>query len=219
MQRVCEPELMDGEEQALAYARADFDAVDASFVDAVFERFPQLRNAHIVDLGCGPGAIPIRFCQVAQEIEVTAIDGAPAMIDLAVAAVAEAGLSERITCVCQNLPGEALLTWSYDGLVSNSLLHHLHDPQVLWTEVKRQLRPGAPVVIMDLMRPADEAAAQTLVTTYSGDEPEILRTDFFNSLLAAFTPAEVEAQLAEAGLVDLVVEATSDRHLMISGRR
>jgi len=57
------------------------------------------------------------------------------------------------------------------------------------------------------------------VDTYSGDEPEILRTDFFNSLLAAFTPAEVEAQLAEAGLADLRVEATSDRHLMISGRR
>jgi 2-polyprenyl-3-methyl-5-hydroxy-6-metoxy-1,4-benzoquinol methylase len=219
MDRRCEPELMDGDEQALAYARADFDAVDAAFVDSVFERFPQLRQAHIVDLGCGPAAIPIRFCQAAEGIEVTAIDGAPAMIDLAIAAVAEAGLSERITCVCQNLPGEALLTWSYDGLVSNSLLHHLHDPQVMWTEVKRQLRPGAPVMIMDLRRPADEAAAQGLVDEYSADEPEVLRTDFYNSLLAAFTPAEVEAQLADAGLTGLSVEAAGDRHLMITGTR
>jgi len=42
--------------------------------------------------------------------------------------------------------------------------------------------------------------------------------DFYRSLLAAFTPAEVRAQLRAAGLEELAVEVISDRHLFVSGR-
>ena len=45
----------------------------------------------------------------------------------------------------------------------------------------------------------------------------MLKEDFYNSLLAAFTPAEVEDQLAAAGL-SLEIETISDRHLLVSGR-
>ena len=70
---------------------------------------------------------------------------------------------------------------------------------------------------MDLRRPDSPSAAQAFVDAYSANEPEILRRDFYNSLLAAFTPLEVEAQLAEAGLRTLKVTVPSDRHLLITG--
>ncbi len=44
----------------------------------------------------------------------------------------------------------------------------------------------------------------------------MLRTDFYNSLLAAFTPAEVQAQLDARGL-PFEIEIISDRHLCVSG--
>jgi hypothetical protein len=53
--------------------------------------------------------------------------------------------------------------------------------------------PGAPVLVMDLMRPASPAAAEALVEQYAAGEPEVLRRDFYNSLLAAFEPGEVRA--------------------------
>jgi hypothetical protein len=68
------------------------------------------------------------------------------------------------------------------------------------------------------MRPASEAAAQALVDTYATAEPEVLRRDFFNSLLAAFEPGEVREQLQEAGLGHFSVEEASDRHLVVRGR-
>jgi hypothetical protein len=71
---------------------------------------------------------------------------------------------------------------------------------------------------MDLMRPATGAAAQALVDQYAAGEPEVLRRDFYNSLLAAFEPAEVRQQLAEAGLGHFSVTEASDRHLVIRGR-
>ena len=48
-------------------------------------------------------------------------------------------------------------------------------------------------------------------------EPGVLQRDFFNSLLAAFTPDEVRGQLAEAGLPTLQVKTISDRHVMVTG--
>jgi hypothetical protein len=54
---------------------------------------------------------------------------------------------------------------------------------------------------------------------YSPDEPEILRRDFYNSLLAAFEPKETRQQLAEAGLTELVVKEISDRHMLIFGEK
>ena len=72
---------------------------------------------------------------------------------------------------------------------------------------------------MDLMRPASTEAAEQLVTEYSSGEPEILRTDFYNSLLAAYSREELETQLADTGLENLKVEIISDRHFIVWGKR
>ena len=59
--------------------------------------------------------------------------------------------------------------------------------------------------------------AQALVTTYAQNEPAVLREDFRASLCAAFTPQEIESQLAAAQLNNLQVEIVSDRHLIVFG--
>jgi hypothetical protein len=53
----------------------------------------------------------------------------------------------------------------------------------------------------------------------SGDEPEVLKKDFYNSLLAAFEPKEIQDQLEETGLGHLSIRQISDRHITISGYR
>jgi hypothetical protein len=70
---------------------------------------------------------------------------------------------------------------------------------------------------MDLMRPGSFEEAAWLVELYAKGEPPLLRNDFYNSLLAAFEPEEVKAQLKEAGLDHLAVTPVSDRHLVVSG--
>ena len=44
-----------------------------------------------------------------------------------------------------------------------------------------------------------------------------MRRDFYNSLLAAFTPNEIQEQLADAELDYLGIKIISDRHLLIFG--
>jgi len=215
MDRELEPEVMDGEEQSIAYARADFDEVNEAFVDRIVRTFPDLESGHILDLGCGPADIPVRLCQRFSALQVTAVDASGPMIALALNAVRDAGVSSRVTPIEGYLPGA--LSGDYDGAISNSLLHHLPDPAVLWDTLRDHVRPGAPVYVMDLMRPDNRVQAQRIVDTYSPDEPEVLRQDFSYSLCAAFTPDEVRSQLQQAGLDALHLEVLSDRHLGVWG--
>ena len=57
-----------------------------------------------------------------------------------------------------------------------------------------------------------------LVAEHAGDESALLQEEFYRSLLAAYRPDEVRAQLAEAGLANLEVAAVSDRHLDVWGQ-
>jgi ubiquinone/menaquinone biosynthesis C-methylase UbiE len=216
MDRVLEPEIMDGEAEAAAYARADFSDSNQAYVSDVIRSFPD-RLAQVVDLGCGPGDIAIRLSRVIPTIRITGVDGSPAMLAIARAALRSAGHENRVRFLEGRLPGVPLAEFSFDLVLSKDMLHHLPDPQVLWTEVRRLGRPGAAVCVVDLCRPATAAAAREIVERVSGGEHPLLKTDFYNSLCAAFTADEVREQLSAAGLA-LTVSQLTERHLRIKGR-
>lgn len=221
MKRVTEPELMDGVEQALAYARADFEAPHSRLVDLFRERFPDAPStARVLDLGCGPGDVAMRFATAFPNWRVDGVDGAAAMLEASeVCLQRHPGCRDRVRLIRGLLPDCELSHAHYDVVISNSLLHHLHDPFVLWRSVKKWAAPGAPIFIADLRRPADEEAAQRLTDRYTDGEPAVLKHDFFHSLLAAFEPEEIRTQLEAEGLSHLQIETPSDRHVLVWGRR
>lgn len=220
MKRRPEPELMDSDEQALAYAQADFNESNTLFIELLRRLDPgPLDGARALDLGCGPADISIRFLRAWPKATCDALDGSQPMLDLAQTALdALPGVAKRCRLIRDQIPSAALDRGGYDLIISNSLLHHLHDPQVLWRTLIETGKPGALVLIMDLMRPASAGWVEALVSTYADGEPKVLRDDFRNSLFAAFEPAEVTEQLAAAGLDGLAVGVVSDRHLAVSGR-
>ena len=217
MQRIPEPELMDDPAQAQAYAGADFSAPHDAFVAHFAARFPGFANGRVLDLGCGAADVVLRFARAYPAAHIVGVDGADAMLDLARAAVARAGCMERIVLWRMRLPDAALAAQAFDAVLSNSLLHHLHDPLVLWQSLKQAAKPGAALCVMDLSRPATLDEVMQLTARYASDAPELLRRDFFNSLCAAYRADEVSAQLRQTGLAHLQIENVSDRHLLIWG--
>jgi ubiquinone/menaquinone biosynthesis C-methylase UbiE len=215
MERILEPELMDDEEQSIAYADADFSTSNQLFVDSLVGDFPAQLRA-IVDVGCGPADVVIRLAKAAPRASITALDGSAPMIALARTAVRSARVDDRVTLLHTRIPGPPP-SQTFDAVLSKDLLHHLPDPAVLWNEVKRLGKPGAAIYVMDLLRPESEDAARAMVKEGAGSEHPILQQDFYNSLLAAFTMDEVRAQVAAAGL-DLTVAPIGVRHMLIRGR-
>lgn len=219
MQRTPEPELMLDAEQVAAYAAADFEVAHSDIVDH-FTRLYSVRElcGPIIDLGCGPGDITVRFARLCPNCRIDALDGSEAMLAHARKRLVEEGLEHRVRLVHAILPHQQLDAGSYATIVSNSLLHHLHDPHVLWRVIKHIARPDALIYIADLMRPENEEQAASLVEAHMQGEPSVLRRDFYNSLLAAFSLEEVAAQLRQADLHRLAVAPISDRHLIVHGR-
>lgn len=216
MNRILEPELMDDPMQAEVYARADFVEENQGFVDRFKEYFSEFSQGKVLDLGCGPADIPIRFAKLYPACQVIGIDASAPMIQLGEQAVKQAGLTDRITLRCERFE-EVAGARIVDAVISNSLLHHLPNPLLFWQKLRQLVKPGAPVLVMDLLRPESSEAAQAIVDQYAANEPDILRRDFYNSLLAAFTEDEIGSQLARMNLTRLLIDIPDDRHWVVGG--
>ncbi|MDP2340664.1 MAG: class I SAM-dependent methyltransferase [Deltaproteobacteria bacterium] len=218
--RVPEPELMEDAEQAAAYSDADFAAPHEMCVDRFVASWPAARGSITgiaLDLGCGPADVVVRTAKRCPGLVIDGVDGAEAMLAHGRLRIEREGLANRVRLYRAFLPHDLLPRTGYDVVISNSILHQLHDPTVLWKTLWKGAAKGAHVFMMDLRRPTSTEEASAIVDRYAKGEPEILRRDFDASLCAAFTPAEVRAQLDAAGLSALAVEVISDRHLTISG--
>lgn len=221
MDRRLEPEVMDDPEQALAYAQADFAQSNQAFADRCLEALQGLEDGVVLDLGCGPADIPLRLVRALPPgVQVVGVDASAAMLGLAGRAItaAGAGAGERVRVLRAYLPDVPLAGGSCAAVISNSLLHHLPDPEALWSTIRRLGRPGAPVVVGDLFRPPSEEDARRIVREAAVSDHPVLERDFFNSLLAAFTLDEVRGQLEAAGLGHLEASLVSERHLLVRGR-
>ena len=218
MQRVPEPDLMNDWAQAIAYAEADFEAPHNAFIQRLKQAFPALASAgHALDLGCGPGDITMRFAEAFPHWHVDGIDGANSMLTIGKKAIQSRQLQNQISFYQVYLPEGAMPRDSYDLIFSNSLLHHLSDPLDLWRSLHALSHHNTPIFVMDLMRPESRDVAATMVDHYAAGEPMVLREDFFNSLLAAYSLDEVRTQFSQTQLSHLQLEAVSDRHWIAWG--
>ena len=220
MERIPEVELMLGEEQAKAYANADFSNAHNLFVETLKQKFPDIPSSFndvMLDLGCGPCDVTGRVATAFPDAGFHAVDGSTKMLKYAAELNEKAKLATRIKLIETCLPKPRLPQKNYHVIISNSLLHHLHDPQVLWESIKQHAKPYAHVFVMDLIRPTDEQTVDFLSSEYAANEPEVLQNDFENSLRAAFTIKEVQQQLEEADLDTLTVEEIDELHMVIYG--
>lgn len=203
MQRIPEPELMDNPRQAAAYGGCCLDNAAWLFIQCLRRFFPGLLPNHaILDLGCGPAAIPLRLARLFPDCQIHGVEGARHMLTAGEEAVRREGMERRVRLFHGVLPGTfALPCERYEMVISNSFLHHLADPMVLWQAIHHYGLPHAAVLVIDLVRPASEKAAELVVDTYLPGAPSLLRQDMLLSLRAAYTLEEVRDQLHKAALL------------------
>jgi ubiquinone/menaquinone biosynthesis C-methylase UbiE len=218
MERIIEPELMEDEAQAKAYSEANFDVEHSTIVGLIDDLFGAIEIAgEILDIGCGAGDVTYRIAKRFPKASITAIDGSVAMLKLAEERkLSELHNSEQVHFVKALVPSNDIPEKAYDLIVSTSFLHHLHDPSVLWETIKKYSKSETAVFVADLTRPKDESVARWIVNEFSKNEPGVLKEDFYNSLLASFTPNEIEEQLYKSGLTQLSVHV--DRYVVVHGK-
>lgn len=103
----------------------------------------------LLDVGTGPGRVPILVARALPGWRIEGVDLSGPMIDRARQNAAEAGLTDRVTFTVGDVAALPYLNASFDLVVSSISLHHWADAAAGLREVRRVLRPGGQVWIYD----------------------------------------------------------------------
>lgn len=142
---------------------------------------------HILDVGCGDGALAIQLCQ--HGADVTGIDANAEMIAAAIAGARSAGASVAFAVAAgERLP---FADASFDMVLAKTVLCFVEDAETMVCEMARVLRPGGRFVIGELGK-WSLWAVQRRIRAWLGSE--LWRQGRFR------TPGELRALAAAAGL-------------------
>ncbi len=216
MKRTLEPEVMDTVQEANEYAAMDHSEPNAAFV----ERLEQLgAEGEMLDIGTGPGHMPLLVCERIPTAHVVGIDLAETMLVHARALLAESEYQTRVRFELADAKRLKFGEASFDVVFSNTILHHIPEPKDLLCEARRVLKPGGVLLIRDLMRPDNDDRARELVELHAADASPNQRELFHASLHAALTPTELRDVATESGFGKAEVVVDSDRHMSLQLRR
>jgi ubiquinone/menaquinone biosynthesis C-methylase UbiE len=201
MQRIPEPEIMAGDDEAGSYtdaaAQRYLARIDASFVTQ-FLRLGLTRGT-VLDIGTGPALIPLKILAQCPTLRFVVTDLSDAMLALArhnVETHPHGAMVQVEKADAKHLP---YADASFDAVISNSVLHHLPDPAQYLREIARVLKPNGVLLVRDIRRPPGwlyGAWWRWFGRHYQG---QMLRS-YKDSLRAAYTRRELAILLAQSPL-------------------
>lgn len=116
-------------------------------------------GARVLDVGTGPGRLPLLIAGAAPGLRVEGLDLSPEMIGHARRRAREAGMGDRVTFVVGDVADLAYPDDTFDLVVSTMSHHHWPDAAAGLRELRRVVRPGAQVWIYDFRFPLRRAEA------------------------------------------------------------
>ena len=174
--------------RAAAYLGSAVHAQGAD-LQALAELVRGRSDARVLDLGCGAGHVS--FHVAPQAGEVVAYDLSPEMLDVVAHSARERGLRNVVTQqgVAESLP---FADGSFDYVFSRFSAHHWRDLDAGLREVRRVLKAGGTVAIVDTISPG-----LPVLDTYL-QAVEVLRDP---SHVRSYSRTEWDAALTRAGLM------------------
>lgn len=215
--RVPEPEAMDDSDEVEAYAsaaaQAHLDAIDDTFVARAQLLLNGRERGRALDIGTGPGQIVIKLGYRLTRWKFTGIDRSATMIEKAREALATAGeLAGRVDFRVADGNALDFADNTFDMVVCNSVLHHIREPQKLFAEIARVVKPGGAILLRDLRRPSRWGYRFHVWKNgrhYTGE----MRRLFDASVQAAYTEEELQRMVAASALRGVSVFRHGKTHI------
>ncbi len=210
LKRILEPEVMDTLQDAIEYDSMDFDEVNNIFADRAVELLPE--EGLILDLGTGTARIPILILKRNPKLKIVAVDLSENMLRVGRDNLLREGFEEKIILEIIDAKKMKYPDAKFDGVISNSLIHHIPDPMPVFQEINRIVKKEGAILIRDLFRPVNLHIVEELVKAYAGDADEHQKKLFRDSLIASFTSTEIESIVKGAKINNVKIYHCSDRH-------
>ncbi len=212
--RTPEPEVMSDAAEVEAYASATaqayLDAIDDTLVEQVLS-FGRLAG-WLLDIGTGPGGIPLKVARRSPGLRVVGVDQSAAMVRRAQRAAEEQGLANRVFFFFADAHRLSFPDAFFDLVLTNSLLHHLSNPVVVFNEMARVVKADGVVLARDLRRPT-RLSFPFHVRWYGRHYSGVMKELYVDSVRAAYTGEELSGMLRQSALADSHVFFHQRTHL------
>jgi ubiquinone/menaquinone biosynthesis C-methylase UbiE len=210
---------MQTPEEALGYeetaSNAYLDRIDNQFVDQVVSLGIM---GTILDLGTGPGQIPIKLAQRDPRIKVIGIDLSTEMLRLATERAKREQVSSRVSFMLASANSIPVESSSIDLLISNSTLHHFSDPVQVFNEAHRVIKEDGIVYFRDLRR-RSRLLHGLHVAFFGRMYKGLMRQSFEDSVRAAYTRPELRQLIANSNLSNARVFYPDLSHIVVESQK
>ena len=204
---------MDSPESAQAY-----DELDRLFGEILFQGFAESAlhlggpSGRVLDVGSGPGWIPIRLAILSPDYTIEAVDLSTSMLELAQTNAQAFGVAGRIRFSLGDAKRLPFDDQSFDLVLCHNLLHQLPDPLLALREINRVAKPDGALLVRDvrrLARPLMDLALPLYCLRYSRRLCQLTRDSF----RAGLTRGEFQRLVAAAGVERAKVRTHFITHL------
>jgi ubiquinone/menaquinone biosynthesis C-methylase UbiE len=149
------------------YEKASRLAIKSYYSQVAEEILSTFRRGLLLDLGTGPGYLPIELAKRAPALRIIGIDLSRPLIRRARANALRAECAERLHFEVGNAANLRFGSESFDGVVSTGMLHALRDPARVLRECWRVLKPGQEVWIYDPARVSSQIDKEKWKASFS----------------------------------------------------
>lgn len=137
---------------ASLYEKATRLVIESYYSGVAEEIVSSFRGGLLLDLGTGPGYLPIEIVRMSSAISCDGIDLSGRLIKMARSNALKAGVAGRLNFEVGNAAKLRFEDESFDMVISTGMLHMLKDPVKVLMECYRVLRPGGEAWIYDPAR-------------------------------------------------------------------
>jgi ubiquinone/menaquinone biosynthesis C-methylase UbiE len=141
---------------ASSYEKATRMVIETYYRQVAEEIVSRCDKGVILDLGTGPGYLPIQIAKRAPDLKIVGVDLSRKLIQLAKANAQIAGLSDQLTFEVGNSASLRFDDGSFDMVISTGMLHSLKKPISVIQEIHRVLRNDGEAWIYDPAKVASQ---------------------------------------------------------------
>ena len=134
---------------ASSYDKATRMVIDEYYGQVAEEIVSNFKSGVILDLGTGPGYLPIEMVRRAPDINIIGVDLSRKLVQMARINAAEAGLSHQLRFEVGNSASLRFDNATFDMVISTGMLHSLNHPVAVLKEIYRVLKKGGEAWIYD----------------------------------------------------------------------